>query len=73
MSFLAETHSKVMSCLLVIDAEGRTKIFPLGYARVPGDTLNIHFKEEISSVTSVGAQVCLTSVTGLEEPELPVG
>lgn len=33
---------------------------PFGYARVPEDTLNIRFEEDISSVSDVGALVCLT-------------
>ena len=38
-----------------------TEIFPSGYEGVPGDTLNIHFTDEISSFSYVGAVVCQTS------------
>lgn len=46
---------------LMQKAGSRTEIFPVGYECISRDTLNIHFKEEISSVSYVGAPVCLTS------------
>lgn len=53
-------------------AGGRTKIY-FGRESVPGDTLNIHVKDETSSVGFVGALVCLTSRNGFGGTKIASG
>ena len=55
---------RVVFQLQMQKAENKMKIFPLGCERVPGDTVNIHFKEGIFSVSYMGTLVSLTSGNG---------